>query len=337
MIEREFVEQKKKEFQIQEFVSETLKNAGHSHTKLQRTPLGEKVVIYTSRPGLIVGRKGQTISKLTEVLKKKFGLENPQVEIAEVSNPNLDSRIVAEKIASDLERFGSNRFKGIMHKASEDVLASGAVGVEIRLSGKLPGARAKSWRVAGGYLRKCGDAAMSFVNTTIHAALLKPGIIGIQVRIMPPGIVMPDEIKMVEEETQVVQGTQVSSSRLRSPAEAGLATGPSQRESTWEAAVGPVVGIAEGAASVASESGQAAVAEVAAGAAAEGKSEPKADAEKEAKDDNAPKKRKSPARPRAKKAEADKAVVKNEESADKAESKENKPVSEVKDEGVEGA
>ena len=75
MIEREFVEQKKKEFQIQEFVSETLKNAGHSHTKLQRTPLGEKVVIYTSRPGLIVGRKGQTISKLTEVLKKKFGLE----------------------------------------------------------------------------------------------------------------------------------------------------------------------------------------------------------------------------------------------------------------------
>ncbi len=204
MIEREFVEQKKKEFQIQEFVSETLKNAGHSHTKLQRTPLGEKVVIYTSRPGLIVGRKGQTISKLTEVLKKKFGLENPQVEIAEVSNPSLDSRIVAEKIASDLERFGSNRFKGIMHKATEEVLAAGAVGVEIRLSGKLPGARAKSWRVAGGYLRKCGDAAMSVVDTTIHAAQLKPGVIGIQVRIMPPGITMPDEIRMREEEKAVV-------------------------------------------------------------------------------------------------------------------------------------
>ena len=236
MIEREFVEQKKKEFQIQEFVSETLKDAGHSHTKLQRTPLGEKVVIYTSRPGLIVGRKGQTISKLTEVLKKKFGLENPQIEIAEVSNPNLDSRIVAEKIASDLERFGSNRFKGIMHKASEDVLASGAIGVEIRLSGKLPGARAKSWRVAGGYLRKCGDAAMSFVNTTIHAALLKPGIIGIQVRIMPSGIIMPDEIKMKEEE---------------------------------KVAVGPVVEIVQGAAIA--EPGQAVVAEVK--AAIEGKAE----------------------------------------------------------------
>ena len=245
MIEREFVEKKKKEFQIQEFVSETLKNAGHSHTKLQRTPLGEKVVIYTSRPGLIVGRKGQTISKLTEVLKKKFGLENPQVEIAEVSNPNLDSRIVAEKIASDLERFGSNRFKGIMHKASEDVLASGAVGVEIRLSGKLPGARAKSWRVAGGYLRKCGDAAMSFVNTTIHAALLKPGIIGIQVRIMPSGIIMPDEIKMKEEE---------------------------------KAVIGPVVEVAEGA--VVAELGQAVVAEAA--VAVEGKAEAEKEAKDKA-------------------------------------------------------
>ena len=199
MIEREFVEQKKKEFQIQEFVSETLKNAGHSHTKLQRTPLGEKVVIYTSRPGLIVGRKGQTISKLTEVLKKKFGLENPQVEIAEVQAPRLDSRIVAERIASELERFGSNRFKGIMHKAVEDVLAAGGVGVEIRLAGKLPSSRAKSWRVAGGYLRKCGDAAMSFVNTTILHAQLKAGVIGIQVRIMPPGIIMPDQISMIEE------------------------------------------------------------------------------------------------------------------------------------------
>lgn len=226
MIEREFVEQKKKEFQIQEFVSETLKNAGHSHTKLQRTPLGEKVVIYTSRPGLIVGRKGQTISKLTEVLKKKFGLENPQVEIAEVPNPNLDSRIVAEKIASDLERFGSNRFKGIMHKAAEDVIASGAIGVEIRLSGKLPGARAKSWRVAGGYLRKCGDAAMTYVNTAIHAALLKPGIIGIQVRIMPGGIIMPDEIKMIEEEKPAAASpvTEVAATEKSSESEQATAT-----------------------------------------------------------------------------------------------------------------
>lgn len=207
MIEREFVEQKKKEFQIQEFVSETLKNAGHSHTKLQRTPLGEKVVIYTSRPGLIVGRKGQTISKLTEVLRKKFGLENPQVEIAEVSNPMLDSRIVAERIVSELERFGANRFKGIMHKAAESVLGAGAVGVEIRMAGKLPGARAKRWRVAGGYLRKCGDAAVTYVDKTIMTSQLKSGVIGVQVRIMPQGFVMPDEIRLKEAEAAPIVAT----------------------------------------------------------------------------------------------------------------------------------
>lgn len=134
------------------------------------------------------------------MLKKRFGLENPQVEIAEVTNQMLDSRIVAEKIASELERFGANRFKGIMHKAVEEVLAAGGMGIEIRLSGKLPGARAKRWRVAGGYLRKCGDAAITFVNKTILTAQLKPGVIGIQVKIMPPGIVMPDEVKFKEAE-----------------------------------------------------------------------------------------------------------------------------------------
>lgn len=197
MIEKKFVEQSKKEFQIEEFISETLKNAGHSHTRLLRTPLGDKVVIYTSRPGLIVGRGGQTISKLTEVLRKRFSLENPQVEISEIENANLDARIVAEKIASALEKYGVNRFKGVMHKAIEDVLAAGAQGVEIRLSGKLPSARAKGWRVYGGNLRKCGDAALKAVDRAIFTAQLKAGVIGIKVRIMPPGVVMPDDVKII--------------------------------------------------------------------------------------------------------------------------------------------
>ncbi|MBI2137696.1 30S ribosomal protein S3 [Candidatus Woesearchaeota archaeon] len=194
MIEREFVRQKKKEFQIQQFISDILKNVGHSFTEVQRTPLGEKVIVHTSRPGLVVGRKGQNISRLTDVLKTRFNLENPQVEISEVSSPELDANIVAERIASSLERFGSNRFKGIMHKTMEDVLGAGAVGVEIRLSGKLPSSRAKSWRVYGGYLKKCGDSAFMNVRRSCTAAKLKAGVIGIQVRILPPGVVMPDAV-----------------------------------------------------------------------------------------------------------------------------------------------
>lgn len=202
MIERDFVRQKKREFQVQEFISATLKNVGHSFTELQRTPLGDKVIIHTSRPGLIVGRKGQNISKLTQVLKTRFNLENPQVEISDVENPMLDANIVAERIASSLERFGSNRFKGVMHKTMEDVLNGGALGIEIKLSGKLPSSRAKSWRVYGGRLKKCGDAAIMNVRKAITVAKLKSGVIGIQVNILPASVIMPDAIRIREPEAE---------------------------------------------------------------------------------------------------------------------------------------
>ena len=199
MIERNFVKQKKREFQVMSYISDSLKNVGHSFTEIQRTPLGDKVVIHTSRPGLIVGRKGQNINKLTQTLKTRFKLENPQVEINEVADPDLDANIVAERIASTLERFGSNRFKGIMHKTMSSVLAAGAVGVEIRMSGKLPSSRAKSWRVYGGNLKRCGDAALTHVRKSKVYAKLKSGVVGIQVSILPPGVVMPDTISLVQE------------------------------------------------------------------------------------------------------------------------------------------
>lgn len=199
MIERKFVQQNMKELQILEYIDHNLGKVGHSYTKLKKTPLGEKVVIYAFRPGLIVGKGGAAIKKLTKVLKTEFNLENPQVEINEVDNINLDAKIIAERIANSLERFGSNRFKGIMHKTMTEVMSAGALGVEIILSGKIPGARAKSWRSYQGYLKKCGDVAITGVHTAKTEARLKSGIIGIQIRIMPPDIVLPDRIIFREE------------------------------------------------------------------------------------------------------------------------------------------
>src|SRR4030042_2793005 len=110
MIERDFVSRKKTEFQIQEFINENLRGVGLSHSKRQKTPLGEKITIYASRPGLIIGGGGTNIKKLTKQLKKKFGLENPQIEIAEVENVNLVSSVIAERIATALEKYGTMRF-----------------------------------------------------------------------------------------------------------------------------------------------------------------------------------------------------------------------------------
>lgn len=196
---KKIVAQKIKEFQIQEFIKDNLKQVGLSSSKLQMTPLGEKVIVNAARPGLIVGRKGQSIKKLTNQLKKKFNLENPQIEINELENPNLDANIIAERIATSLERFGSARFKGIGHKVLEDVMNAGALGIELVVSGKVPSARAKRWRFYQGYLKKSGEVAISGVKTAYAAAQLKSGTIGIQVRIMPP-IELPDKVKMRTEE-----------------------------------------------------------------------------------------------------------------------------------------
>jgi small subunit ribosomal protein S3 len=198
MIERKFVDEFKKEYLVEEFIRDNLKGVGHSMTKVRKTPLGEKIIIYSSRPGLVVGRAGANIKKLTKMLKSEYHFENPQIEIAEVENVNLDPQIVAEKIANSLERFGVNKFKGIMHKTMTDVMNSGAKGVEIHLSGKLPSSRAKTWRVYAGYLKKCGDPAISSVKSAKMQALLKTGIIGIKIEIMPPDVILPDKIIMIE-------------------------------------------------------------------------------------------------------------------------------------------
>jgi small subunit ribosomal protein S3 len=199
MIERQIVAANVKELEIQEYITGVLKNLGHSHIKLQKTPLGEKIIVFASRPGLIVGRKGQNIKKLTEDLKVKFKLENPQIEINEVERPELDAQIVAERVASSLEKFGTQRFKGIGHRIMSDVMNAGALGIEILISGKIPSSRAKRWRFYQGYLKKCGDVAVMGVRKAYAAAQLKTGSVGIQVRIMPPDIILPDVVNFIEE------------------------------------------------------------------------------------------------------------------------------------------
>jgi small subunit ribosomal protein S3 len=215
MIERKFVKENLRSYLLEEFVSETLKNVGLSHVKMTRTPLGEKILIYASRPGLVVGRKGENIKKLTLTLKKKFDLENPQIEIVEVQNPSLDARIVAERIASTLERFGSQKFKAIGHKTMTEVMGSGALGIQITMSGKLPSARAKTWRFYMGYLKKSGQLNIEGVLHAKSVATLKSGVIGVQVWIMPPTVARPDDIHISENPAMPAVPTALEEKRPR--------------------------------------------------------------------------------------------------------------------------
>jgi len=197
-IEKKFINQNLKEFRIRMFVGKQLSRVGLSDIQLQRTPLGDKILIKASRPGLVVGRAGSNIQKLTEALKAEFNLENPQIEIEEVTKIGLDPNIIAEMIVNSLERFGSSRFKGVGHKSMAEVMGAGALGVEILISGKVPSQRARTWRFYQGYLKKCGDVAVSGVDVAHKAAVLKTGAVGIKVSIMPPTTILPDKILLLQ-------------------------------------------------------------------------------------------------------------------------------------------
>lgn len=195
MIERQIVEQKMREKEIEEFVFSVFGRQSCSHIKMQRTPLGEKVSVYTSKPGLIVGKKGANIKKVTELLKTKFSLENPQLEVVEIENPYLDAASVARNIMMGFDRFGPKRFKAMAYKALDDALKAGAKGIEIVIGGRgVPGERAKSWRFLAGYLKKSGDISENFMDRSHEACNLRSGTIGIKVSILRPEVILPDSI-----------------------------------------------------------------------------------------------------------------------------------------------
>lgn len=203
MIERNILGQKMKEFHIKEFIAAEFVKTGYSHTKIQRTPLGDKVIIYTSRPGLVVGRKGENIRKLTNTLKNKFKMDNPQIEIGEIENPYFDAQSIAEKIAYTIEKFGSQRFKSIGYKTLQSIMDAGALGAEIVMSGKIPSARAKRWRFIDGYLKKCGHVSDKYVIRGKSVALIRSGVVGISVNIMPSGLELPDDVKIIEQNPEL--------------------------------------------------------------------------------------------------------------------------------------
>ena len=205
MIERKFVHDKIKEFQIKNYIITQIIGAGHSSTQLKRTPLGDKIEIHAAKPGFVVGRKGGNIRDLTEALRVKFGLENPQIEIVELKEPMLDARVVAERIALALEKHGIQRFKKVGHNVMENAMKAGALGIEVLVSGKIPSAKARTWPFYQGYMKKSGSVAQFEVDKAQSRAELKSGTVGIKVMIMGPDTKLPDDIRLVGEEESDLQ------------------------------------------------------------------------------------------------------------------------------------
>ncbi len=205
MIEREFIKEKRKYLKIKEYIlSKIPRMAGIGRIAIEKTPLGEKITIEAVKPSVVIGRGGGTISELTSTIKSQFKMENPQIDVKEILIPALCAAVVANKIADDLSRFGTAKFKGIGYKSLQSIMNAGALGAEIKISGRgVPSSRARSWRFASGYMKKCGQIALEEVDHAITCANLHTGTVGIKVSIMPPTIILPDRVILKPKPTAV--------------------------------------------------------------------------------------------------------------------------------------
>ena len=196
-IVKRFITESIKKTEIDEFLTKKLDRAGYGGVNLSKTPLGTHVVIYAMRPGLVIGRGGETIRELATALEQNFKISNPQISVSEIEVPELNAYVVGSRVASALERGVHFRRAGFW--ALNQVMEAGALGVEIVISGKLRTERARFEKFRAGYFPRCGEPALKYTRKAEVHVQLKPGIIGVRVKLMPPDAVFPDKIQIVTE------------------------------------------------------------------------------------------------------------------------------------------
>ena len=190
-LEKKFVKEGIRNMDVEEFLSREFSRAGYSHCEIQRTPLSIRITVFAHKPGMIIGRGGKNIESMTQILKDRFGFENPQLDVQEVMNPDMDPFIVSKWIASSIER-GLN-YKRVVNASIDRIMSSGAAGVAIRMSGKLGSEISRVEKFSSGYLKYSGDVSETGMKMAYAQANVKLGIIGIQVRIL---IEKPKSLKL---------------------------------------------------------------------------------------------------------------------------------------------
>ena len=194
-IAREMVEERVRRMLVHDFVRKEVDRAGFGGLSIQRTPLGTHVRILAERPGIVIGRKGVDINRLTEELERTFGYENLQVEAGDVENWALNPDVMASKVANALERGWNYRRAG--NSMLQRIMGAGARGCQITIAGKLTGLRHRTEKFIEGHIKHCGEPALQLMQVGYSQAKLKPGTIGVKVVIMPPDAKLPDEIEVM--------------------------------------------------------------------------------------------------------------------------------------------
>jgi len=165
------------DLQVREYILKKLSSASVSRVLIERPAQNARITIYTARPGIVIGKKGEDVEKLRNELCQKMGVP-VQINIEEVRKPELDAQLVADSVAGQLER--RVMFRRAMKRAVQNAMRLGAGGIKIQVSGRLGGAEIartewyREGRVPLHTLRADIDYATSEASTTY-------GIIGVKV------------------------------------------------------------------------------------------------------------------------------------------------------------
>jgi len=181
---------------IDEFLANYFKDSGYADVELYKTPLGHRVVIYAEYPGRLIGRGGTILKKIATILQTRFRLENVNITVSPVTDPDLNARVVAFRIVRALEK--GIPFRRVIMFMIRRVMEAGALGCEIIISGKLRGERATYEKLKAGKVYKAGDPVDYIVDRAVARALLKPGVYGVEVVIVKPGVRLPDQVETKE-------------------------------------------------------------------------------------------------------------------------------------------
>lgn len=200
-IKRFFLGQALLKAKIDEYLAQNFYEAGYADVHIVKTGLGTRIHIYAERPALIIGRGGSTIRELQRIMAKIFNLENPQITVSQPERAELNARVQAFRIARLIER--GFHFRRVAFSVLRRIMANGATGVEITISGKLVAERARFEKYREGKVYKAGHAVDELVDRAVAYARLPKGVIGVEVIITKPGT--PPDYVAVKEPSEVAE------------------------------------------------------------------------------------------------------------------------------------
>jgi small subunit ribosomal protein S3 len=198
---RNYIDQLHGDIAIRDMVRKAAERAGVSQIEIERFPSKVRIVVNTAKPGILIGRKGETVKILRKDLETLTG-KKIDLEIKEIKNPDCDAFLVAENIASQITRRIS--YRRAMKRAIQQAIRQGAEGVKIQVAGRLNGAEMcrTNWMREGRVPLQTLRANIDFAKAE---ALTTYGQIGVKVWVYK-GEVLPGS----EEEIQATEGVYVS-------------------------------------------------------------------------------------------------------------------------------